>query len=810
MIKLLYRLIPVIGFLVCMFGNPISADAANFQMKTGYYMGSGVTGLTISNIGFQPQLLIIKSNVSGAAVFKTSEMPENTTAYMTNILNNTQTQITFTSTGFSVGTISSVNTVNVIYSYIAFAGSDCTVTGTFCVGQYIGNRTDTRDINTGFQPSLVMVQRSNTATLTFRTASMPVNHNNFFGPFFADTSGNYIKDFTNTSFIVGRNNNFTDIYYYIAFSTTAGIMAEGTYTGDGLDNRNIVTNLGFEPNMVLVKNSNSNSTNFNSLRPVMNITQNYGDNSSYIDGSSNSVNLIQELQSNGFQIGSGENVNENTRTFYWFAFGGAADPPAGSGTFTMKTGTYIGTGANQSITGLGFKPDLVIIKDNTTQVAVFRTSMMFGDITAHMSNFATIDFTSGITSFTDTGFNLGTSSFTNRNGLTYQYQAFGNAYNPYTNSGANDFAIGVYYGNGIDNRDIKELPFNPGLIAIKGTSSTAATFRVSANTGDQSNYFGATAQAANLIQSFTGNNFQVGTGGEVNREGSNYRFFAFAEGTNFDVGTYTGNGLDNRDITLPTFDVALLWIKRSTAIAAVFRPNTLVGDLTQYFTATANAAGRIKSFITNGFRLGTQTEVNANTGVYYYAAWRDRNPGALSINIVDTGGTTIASPTVSFPSIDRKISCQNNSSVLGVSNAKIRVTNGTINPQWNLTIAATRGATANWNNGAGANYDFNDPNNSGCGDGADADSFAGQLSINPSIGTSTPSFGCNNNGLSFGSSSAFNQGIVDSITILTAGSTAGVSGCYWDITGIGMDQTIPQEQSNGTYSIDFTISAIAF
>lgn len=810
MIKLLYRLIPVIVFLVCMFGNPISADAANFQMKTGYYMGSGVTGLTISNIGFQPQLLIIRSNVSGTAVFKTSAMPENTTAYMTNVSNNTQTQITFTSTGFSVGTINSVNTVNVRYSYIAFAGSDCTVTGTFCVGQYTGNGgTSPRTITTGFQPSLVMVQRSSTAALTFRTASMPVNHNNYFNLTPADTSGNYIKDFTNTSFIVGMNNNLTgSIYNYIAFSTTAGIMAEGTYTGDGLDNRNIVTNLGFEPNMVLVKNSNS--TNSDSLRSVMNITQNYGDNSSYIEGVSNSVNLIQELQSNGFQIGSREHVNENTRTFYWFAFGGAPAPPAGSGTFTMKTGTYIGTGANQSITGLGFKPDLVIIKNNTTQLAVFRTSMMFGDITAHMSSSTTSDFALGITSFTDTGFNLGTSNITNTNGLTYQYQAFGNAYNPYTNSGANDFAIGAYYGNGIDNRDIKELPFNPGLIAIKGNFPTVGIFRVSANTGDQSNYFGATAQAANRIQSFTGSNFQVGTGGEVNTAGFTYRFFAFAEGTNFDVGTYTGNGLDNRDITLPTFDVALLWIKRSTAIAAVFRPNTLVGDLTQYFTATANAAGRIKSFITNGFRLGTQTEVNANTGVYYYAAWRDRNLGALSINIVDTGGTTIASPTLSFPSIDRKISCQNNSSVLGVSNAKIRVTNGTLNPQWNLTIAATGGATANWNNGAGANYDFNDPNNSGCGDGADADSFAGQLSINPSIGTSTPSSGCNNTGLSFGSSSAFNQGIVDSITILTAGSTAGVSGCYWDITGIGMDQTIPQEQSNGAYSIDFTISAIAF
>jgi len=814
MIKAIYRLTPIIGFLVCMFGNPISADAANFQMKTGYYMGSGVTGLTVSNIGFQPDLLIIRSdgNVE-EPIFKTSSMSAANTAFISAVTDNTTTQITFTSTGFSVGTIANVNTVNVRYSYIAFAGSDCTSTGTFCVGQYTGNGTSPRAITTGFQPSLVIVKRSTAESAHFRIASMPANNSTYFDSTATDTTGNLISSMVATGFTVGDTDNTnTGVYNYIAFPTTTGIMAEGTYTGNGLDNRNVVTNLGFEPDMVLVKNSNS--ADIRNGRAVMNITQNYGDNSNWFASTlPNSVNFIQALQSNGFQIGSGGNVNENTRTFYWFAFGGAPDPPAGSGTFTMKTGTYIGTGANQSITGVGFNPDLVIIKSNSNQVAVFRTSMMKGDITAHMSN-ATSDFTLGITSLTADGFNIGTNTITNTNGITYQYQAFGNAYNPYTNSGANDFAIGVYYGNGIDNRNINELPFNPSFITVKRSatlsSATVGVFRLSANTGDQSNYFGATAQATNLIQSFTGNNFQIGTGAEVNAYNSNYIWFAFAEGSNFDVGTYTGNGLDNRNITLPTFDVALLWIKRSTAIAAVFRPNTLVGDLTQYFTATANAAGRIKSFITNGFRLGTQTEVNANTGVYYYAAWRDRNLGALSINIVDTGGTTIASPTLSFPSIDRKISCQNNSSVLGVSNAKIRVTNGTLNPQWNLTIAATGGVTSNWNNGAGANYDFNDPNTSGCGDGADADSFAGQLSINPSIGTSTPSFGCNNNGLSFGSSSAFNQGIVDSITILTAGSTAGVSGCYWDITGIGINQTIPQEQSNGAYSIDFTISAIAF
>lgn len=811
MLSFLLKTISVLGFLILCYGNPLTVDAANFQMRTGYYVGTGAAGNAITNIGFQPQLVIIKSDAgSGEAAFKTSVMAANATAFLGGSADNTATQITLTATGFSVGTIANVNSVNVRYSYIAFAGSDCTASGTFCVGQYTGDNVNPRTITTGFQPSLVIVKRSTAVSAHFRTASMPVNTTNYFNSTAQDATGNFIASFVPTGFTVGATDNaLGGIYNYIAFPTTAGIMAEGTYTGNGVDNRNVVAGLGFEPDMVLVKNVNSVTAN--NRRAVMNITENYGDNSNYVgDGVANGTNLIQFLQAaGGFQIGSGVNVNENTNTMYWFAFGGSPSPSGASGTFTMRTGTYIGNGANRSIAGVGFQPDLVIIKDNATGLAVFRTRMMRGDITAHMSG-ATSDFALGITSFAADGFNLGTSTITNATGVTYQYQAFGNAYNPYTNTGAADFAVGMYYGNGIDNRSILSIPFNPSFIAIKRNSTSVATFRVSANTGDQSNFFGATAQGANFIQAFLGNDFQIGTAAEVNTAGSNYRWFAFAEGTNFDVGSYTGNGVDDRNITLPAFDVALAWIKRSTAVAAVFRPNTLSGDFTQYFIASANVAGRIKSFITNGFRLGTQAEVNANTGLYYYAAWRDQNPaGPVTVNIVDSGGAPIGSPTVAFPGVDRRINCRTNSAVLGVSNARIRVNNQTLNPQWNLSIAATGGATSNWNNGAGANYDFNDPTAAGCGDGGDTDSFAGQLSINPSVATSTPQSGCTNTGLSFGSSSAFNQGVVDSITLLTAGASAQTD-CFWDITGINMSQTIPQEQANGSYNLNFTISAVAF
>ncbi len=148
-------------------------------------------------------------------------------------------------------------------------------------------------------------------------------------------------------------------------------------------------------------------------------------------------------------------------------------------------------------------------------------------------------------------------------------------------------------------------------------------FSTSAHAADTTSHFAATADVANFIQAFNSDGFEVGDGTAVNIVGNQYWYFGFKESTKFDVGTYTGDAADDRDITAPNFDPDLVWIKRSTAVSGVTRPSTLAGDLTQYFITTAQAAGRIKAFVTGGFRLGTQTEVNASGGTYYFSAWSE-------------------------------------------------------------------------------------------------------------------------------------------------------------------------------------------
>ncbi len=180
--------------------------------------------------------------------------------------------------------------------------------------------------------------------------------------------------------------------------------------------------------------------------------------------------------------------------------------------------------------------------------------------------------------------------------------------------------------------------------------------------------------------------------------------------------------------------------------------------------------------------------------------------GSLTADIVDSGGTPVSSPAVSMTSTTIGFGCQTSTGTLGTASEKIRVTNTTGNAAWTLSIAG--GApTALWTQGVNT-FDFNDPTSSGCGDGGDTDTKAGQMTQNPSVGTITPQSGCNNTGLSLGSSVGFSEGTTNSVTLLSAGGSAGTN-CYWDLTGVSLSQSIPAEQNSVTYSMNYVVTVVA-
>ena len=178
--------------------------------------------------------------------------------------------------------------------------------------------------------------------------------------------------------------------------------------------------------------------------------------------------------------------------------------------------------------------------------------------------------------------------------------------------------------------------------------------------------------------------------------------------------------------------------------------------------------------------------------------------GTLSADIVDAAGTTVASPAVTLTTAVTSYSCGSATGTLGTSTEMIRVWNLTSTPQWTLTIAASAGPTASWSSG-GSTYDFND---AACSDGADADSVAGRLTVDPSVATVAASTTCTTTGVSKGASASFAEGTLNSLTLMSASASAGI-GCKWDMTGAAITQDIPAEQAVGTYNLNLTLSIVA-
>ncbi len=602
------------------------AKASAFQMQTGYFIGDGAAK-SITGLNFKPELILLKPDTTAGtgALWKTRAMPVLNVPYFIAAADIVGA-IELENDGFTVNTANS-NTANVGHTWAAFSGSNCSSSGTFCVGSYIGNGTSPRAITIGFQPDLVWVKQSTAVAGNWRSSSMPNNHGQYFTATNQNTDGALFTTLDATGFTVGSTNNASAaIYYYVAFKNVSGSIKAGTYAGNGTSQS--IGSMGFQPDFVFVKNANAGTA----VGAVYNITESYGDNSSYYTDTANLVGAITSLDSDGFSVGSQSAANGNANTIYYAAFGGAPDY-ASSGTFTMAEGLYTADGNYRIISGLSFDPDLVIIKGDTTQAGVFRIKMMSGDSTAYLDS-ATANFAGGIISLNEDGFTIGTNAAVNSSGVVYYWSAYGNAWNPDTNSGASDFFIGAYYGNGIDLRNITRLPFQPNLVSIKRNGATGGTFRTSVHSGDSSSFFAATADAANNIQTFNTDGFQVGTTANVNTAANYYWYFGFKSGTNFVVNSYSGNGT-SQNITNVGFSPDNLWVKRTTAVRGVSRTNSMATDSAAPFINAALITGAITGLLSNGFSVGSATETNAGGGSYWYVGWNSNSSqgGPASYNI---------------------------------------------------------------------------------------------------------------------------------------------------------------------------------
>lgn len=170
----------------------------------------------------------------------------------------------------------------------------------------------------------------------------------------------------------------------------------------------------------------------------------------------------------------------------------------------------------------------------------------------------------------------------------------------------------------------------------------------------------------------------------------------------------------------------------------------------------------------------------------------------LSVDIVNSSGVSVSNPKVIFPSLFNSFQCQSNMGILGTPAERIRVTDNRASGNWSLALSAADGASAKWESGSDS-YSFNNPA------GTPAGCQFGQLAMDfSSIGAGAKP-GCTGTGLAPGAPGGFTGG-----TPRIIGSGTGADRfCYWDVTGVGLEQQIPGATPPGSYTIDMTLTVTA-
>ncbi|MET0980356.1 MAG: hypothetical protein ABWX90_03810 [Candidatus Saccharimonadales bacterium] len=292
-----------------------------------------------------------------------------------------------------------------------------------------------------------------------------------------------------------------------------------------------------------------------------------------------------------------------------------------------------------------------------------------------------------------------------------------------------------------------------------------------------------------------------------------------------------------------TTSSAIAWnvnasVSNGTAIASNTNDPTPLGD-TVYQTYVSDSPAFVNTRAVPGNKYGIwDLSLKDNSGladttyclkVVYATSGApleqyDSNPeittapagSALAVEFVNSSGNPISMPSLAMEPRNVSNACQATGSLLGneSSGMRLRVYKNSGTTGWNTSLAPTGGTTALWSRmDNNAHYDFNDPSGSpaGCNSGSDGDGHAGQLSIGTDTSTVEPKPGCGIDGLSWATGDGlekYSQGVVDAITIIS-GSSASVSGCYWDIGQTELYQSIPANQAPGEYYLDITATIVA-
>lgn len=335
----------------------------------------------------------------------------------------------------------------------------------------------------------------------------------------------------------------------------------------------------------------------------------------------------------------------------------------------FNTVLYTGNGSTQSITGVGFQPDWVWIKDRTDGTSSHRLiDSVRGatkEIYSNLTNAENTD-TNGLTSFNSDGFSVGTTNGYNKNTDTFvswNWLAGGTASSNTDGSitssvSANTdagFSIVSYTGNATAGATVGHgLGSVPKMIITKGRSFADDWLCYNENLGNGKyiilNKTNASASSTLPWNSTTPTSsvFTLGSSGTTNNNGGTIIAYCFAEKKGYSkFGSYTGNGNADGTFIYTGFKPAWFMVKRTNTSGNPWIINdnkrdpfnfcrkNLFADASTAETDVASENGTW-DLLSNGVKMrNSGTSLNGSGSTYIYMAFAE-NPFVTSTGIPTT------------------------------------------------------------------------------------------------------------------------------------------------------------------------------
>jgi hypothetical protein len=315
---------------------------------------------------------------------------------------------------------------------------------------------------------------------------------------------------------------------------------------------------------------------------------------------------------------------------------------------------YTGNGSTQTISGLGFSPDLVWIKNRAAADSHKLTDTVRGATEELESDTTAAEATNadGLTQFNSDGFDLGDDDEYNTNTESYVAWAWDAGTTTASNTDGSissqvranasaGFSIVTYAGNGSAGATVGHgLGVAPSMIIIKNRDAADAwqVYHAANTANPETDYLvlNTTAATADALDRWndtapTSTLFTLGDGVEVNTNTEDYVAYCFAGVVGYSsFGSYTGNGSADGPFVYTGFRPRWILIKR-TPNAQPWNIYDTARDsyniATQYLfpnSSQAEAAFGAYDILSNGFKIRTtDLGTNASGDTYIYAAFAE-------------------------------------------------------------------------------------------------------------------------------------------------------------------------------------------